>query len=161
MLAAFLLIPLLSIAHIIQDDVSVTDRAAFSLASVCKKMVSHESPLIDIASGTEIECMGKKVEIAEFCDKEMAADPYYIRAYIDKENKQVVCQSGKKVLFKYLCVKMSEKHYCNGKARQNCLSLKAKIAKRLDLVHSSQVKNEKGIPQLNCFFEPVPLNESL
>ena len=36
--------------------------------------------------------------------KKMVTDPYYLRAYIDKEKREVVCQSGKKVLFKYLCV---------------------------------------------------------
>jgi hypothetical protein len=104
--------------------------------------------------------MGQKIEVGDFCDRELAADPYYIRAFVDRENKQVVCHSGKKVLFKYLCVKLSDREICNAEAKKNCLNFGEKLAKRLDLVHSSQIKNEKGISQLNCFYESLPLNES-
>lgn len=146
-------------AHVIQDNVATTHKERFSLSTVCQKMVTHESPLIDIVSGTVIDCMGKKVKVDGFCDKEMAADPYYIRAYVDRDAKQVVCHSGRKVLFKYLCVKRSDAQYCEGKAQSRCLDLKQKLAKRLDLVHASFVKNEKGIKQLNCFYESLPLEE--
>jgi hypothetical protein len=144
-----------SFSHIIQDDVSTTTKERFSLSTVCKKMVSHESPLIDVVSGTEIDCMGKKVSAINFCVKEMAQDPYYIRAYVDQSSKEVVCHSGKKVLFKYLCVKMSDKKYCDSNPKETCLSLKTKLAYRLDLIHSAVVKNEKGIKQLNCFYESL------
>lgn len=122
-------------------------------------MVTHEAPLIDAVSGTELDCMGKKVEADKFCDKELAADPYYLRAYIDKEKREVVCQSGKKVLFKYICVKLSDKALCSKDAKTSCTSIQQKLAKRLDMVHSSFTKNEKGIKQLNCYFESLPLSE--
>lgn len=103
--------------------------------------------------------MGKKVSVGKFCEKELAADPYYLRGYIDKSSKQVVCVSGKKVLFKYLCVKLSDKSLCDGEAKASCQFIQEKLAKRLDLVHSSFVKNPKGIKQLNCFFESLPLKD--
>lgn len=155
MLAALLLLPFISFAHIIQDDVTVTDKASFSLTSVCQKMVTHESPLIDVISSNAIDCMGKKIEVADFCDKELAQDPYFIRGYVDKEKRQVICQSGKKVIFKYLCVKLIDKQYCTGNHKASCMNLRPKLARRLELVHSSQIKNEKGIPQLSCFFESL------
>ena len=122
-------------------------------------MVTHEAPLIDALSGTELDCMGKKIAVGLFCEKELSADPYYLRAYIDKEKREVVCQSGKKVLFKYLCVKLSDKDLCHKEAKVSCTSIQQKLAKRLDMVHSSFTKNEKGIKQLNCYFESLPLNE--
>lgn len=124
-------------------------------------MVSHESPLIEAVSGTELDCMGKKIDVANFCDKEMAADPYYIRAYVDRESKEVVCHSGKKVLFKYQCVKLKDHRLCDSAAKVSCEMMKQKIAKRLDIVHSSITKNEKGIKELNCYFESLPLKETL
>ena len=124
-------------------------------------MVTHESPLIEIVSGTVIDCMGQKIDVGNFCDKEMAADPYYLRAYVDRESKEVVCHSGKKVLFKYQCVKLSDRILCDSKAQASCLQMKQKLAKRLDLVHASIIKNEKGIKELNCYFESLPLKESL
>ncbi|WP_408097981.1 hypothetical protein ACJVC5_03385 [Peredibacter sp. HCB2-198] len=159
MVFLFLLFPLFVNAHVIQDDVATTDRANFSFRSVCDKMVTHESPLIDVVSGTELDCMGKKVSVGEFCEKELAADPYYLRGYVNKEKKEVVCVSGKKVLFKYLCVKLSDKKLCEGNAKSACVFIQNKLARRLDMVHSSFTQNDKGIKQLNCFFESIPLYE--
>jgi hypothetical protein len=146
-------------ASVIQDDVSTTEKATFSFKHVCQKMVAHESPLIEVVSGTELDCMGKKISVAEFCDKELAQDPYYLRAYIDKDLEQVICHSGKKVLFKYQCVKLAEKHLCEASAKLSCLLIKEKLAKRLDLIHSSHTQNPKGIKELNCYFESLPLKE--
>jgi hypothetical protein len=159
MIFAFLFLPLFSIAGVIQDDVATTDKFRFSFKTVCEKMVTHEAPLIDAISGTELDCMGKKIEVGNFCDKELAADPYYLRAFIDKEKREVVCHSGKKVLFKYLCVKLSDKDLCNKEAKVSCTTIQKKLAKRLDMVHFSFTKNEKGIKQLNCYFESLPLVE--
>lgn len=122
-------------------------------------MVSHESPLIEVVSGTILDCMGKKIQVGNFCEKKLATDPYYLRGYLDKETKEAVCVSGKKVLFKYQCVKLSDRELCSRPAEKSCLSIREKLAKRLDLVHSSFVKSEKGIKQLNCFFESLPLSE--
>lgn len=150
---------ILSFAHVIQDDVSVTDKSRFQFSTVCKKMVTHESPLIEVVSGTELDCMGKKVNVGEFCDKEMAADPYYLRGSVDKESKEVICLSGKKVIFKYLCVKAKDRALCAQEAKKACGYIQTKLAKRLDLVHSSFTENPKKIKQMNCYFESLPLKE--
>ena len=152
---------MLAFSNVVQDDVSTTEKIRFSFKTVCQKLVAHESPLIEVISGTELDCMGKKVDVATFCDKEMAADPYYLRAYVDREQKEVVCHSGKKVLFKYQCVKLTDKKLCESTAKASCEQMKQKLAKRLDIVHSSFTKNEKGIKELNCYFESLPLKESL
>lgn len=156
----FLLIPFLSFANVIQDDVATTDKFNFSFKTVCSKMVSHESPLIEVVSGTELDCMGKKISVSSFCEKEMVQDPYYLRAYVDKVHKEVVCHSGKKVLFKYQCVKLKDRSLCEAQAKNSCAQIKEKLAKSLDIVHSSVTKNEKGIKELNCYFESLPLKEN-
>jgi len=151
--------PFLSLAHIIQDDVAVEERISFSFKDVCTKSGFADSPLIEVDSGTRLDCMSKKVEVSDFCDKELASDPYYLRAYIDQKQNKVVCLTGKKVIFKYLCVKQTDKKLCAENSKMSCHSIQAKLAKRLDLVHHAVVKNDKGIPQLNCFFESLPLHE--
>ena len=161
MIFAFFFVPLIAFSSIVQDDVSTTDKTRFPFTTVCQKMVTHESPLIDVISGTELECMGKKVDVGTFCDKEMAADPYYLRAYVDRATKEVVCHSGKKVLFKYQCVKLTDRKLCESTAKASCEEMKLKLAKRLDIVHSSFTKNEKGIKELNCYFESLPLKDKL
>lgn len=159
MIYSILLIPFLAFAHIVQDDVSVTEKTRHSLKQVCTKMGFVDSPLIEIVSGTKIDCMGRKVEAGDFCEKVMAADPYYLRAYIDRDKNEVICVSGKKVLFKYQCVKLSDKAMCSQEAKVSCTYIQKKLARRLDMVHASFVRNEKGIKQLNCFFESLPLKE--
>ncbi len=161
MILLFIFLPLFSFAEVIKDDVATTDKIPFSFRSVCDKMVTHEAPLIEVVSGTELDCMGKKVSVMDFCDKEMIQDPYYLRAYIDRDKKEVVCHSGKKVIFKYRCTKNSDKHLCTQKAKVSCLEIKMKLARRLDLVHSSVTKSEQGINELNCSFESLPLKKSL
>lgn len=161
MLILLVFIPFLSFAVVIQDDVVTTDKISYSFKEVCQKMVTHESPLIDAVSGTELDCMGKKIKVGKFCDKEMVTDPYYIRAYINKDSKQVVCHSGKKVTFKFQCVRQKEHRLCEATAKSSCSKIKEKLAKRLDIVHSSVTKNEKGIKELNCYFESLPLKERL
>ncbi len=154
-----LFIPLFSFASVVQDDVSTTEKVPFPFKTVCSKMVSHESPLIEVVSGTELDCMGKKVDVGVFCDKELAADPYYLRAYVDRDQKEVVCHSGKKVILKYQCVTLKDRKFCDYTAKASCGLMKEKLAKRLDMVHSSITKNDKGIKELNCYFESLPLKD--
>ncbi len=157
MLFFFFLLPLISFSHVVHDAISASDKQVFSFATVCQKMVTHETPLIEALSGSEIDCMGKKILVSAFCEKELAQDPYYLRAYVNKEKREVVCQSGKKVLFKYLCVKLSDKELCAKDPKSACLVIQNKLAKRLDMVHFSFTENEKKLKQLNCYFESLPL----
>ncbi len=149
----FLLYPLLSFSNVTIDEVTTTDKMSYSFKTVCSKMVPHESPLIEVISTTELDCMGKKIAVTDFCDKERAADPYYLRAYVDQNLKRVICHSGKKVIFKYQCVKLTDKKYCERAPKVSCAEVKNKMAKRLHIVHASVTKNEKGIKELNCYFE--------
>jgi len=153
----FFLIAHVSLAHIITDDVATTTKTRFSLSSVCTKM-SHESPLIEIVSSTELDCMGKKIIVGDFCEQEMSQDPYYLRGWIDQNSKEVICHSGKKVIFQYLCVKLADKELCSRPAKEACLQMKFKLARRLDIVHASFTQTEKKIKQLNCYFDVAGKN---
>lgn len=157
----FLLLPFFASASVLQDDVSAIYRTSFSLKEVCEKMTGSEAPLIDIVSGREIDCMGKKVDVGIFCEQMMAADPYYLRGHTSPETKEVTCVSGKTVIFKYMCVKLSDQQLCSGSAATSCAVIKAKLARRLDPIHASYTKNTKGIKQLNCYFGSLPSSESV
>jgi hypothetical protein len=152
MIFALLFFPLISFSHIIQDDVSSVERARFSFKYACSKMGFADSPLID-HQANQLDCMSRKFEVSDFCGKELAADPYYIRAYIDGEKQEVVCVSGKKVIFRYQCVKLSDRAMCSAEPKKACTHIHKKLAFRLSLIHSSFVTTEKGIKQLNCFFD--------
>jgi hypothetical protein len=156
-MAFFIFLLSFAYAGVVKDDVSATDKVSFSWKTVCAKSVSHESPLIEYVSGTEIDCMGKKVNVSDFCFKELAQDPYYLRGYANESTKEVICHSGKKVIFKYQCVRLADKNLCSKSAEAACKEMQHKLARRLDIVHQSFTKNEKGIKELNCYFESLPL----
>lgn len=159
MVFLFFLFPQMVFSHVVLDDVAVSEKSHHSFKTVCTTMFSHDSPLIEAVSGTELDCMSKKLFVGKYCEKITAADPYYLRAYVDKKKRSVVCVSGKKVIFKYQCVKLSDKNLCETTAKKSCELLREKLAKRLDIVHASFVKTEKGIKQLNCYYESLPLSE--
>lgn len=148
-----------SYAGVVRDEVAITDKVNFSWKTVCSKMVTHETPLIEAVSGTEIDCMGKKVNVSDFCFRELAQDPYYLRAFVREESKEVVCESGKKVNFKYQCVKLTDRRLCSQTSQKACAEIRVKLARRLDIVHHSFTNNDKGIKELNCYFESLPLND--
>jgi len=150
MIVLALLFSFNSYSKVLLDEILITEKNKFSFKTVCEKMVSFETPLIEVASGTELDCMSKKVKVGEFCDKELAQDPYYLRAVIDAKSKEVICISGKRVLFKYKCGEL-----CLSTAKASCEVIKDKLAKRLDIVQAAFVKNK----QLDCFFESLPLKE--
>jgi hypothetical protein len=156
-MAFFIFLISLAYAGVVKDDVSVTDKVSYSWKTVCAKSVIHETPLIEAVSGTELDCMGKKINASDFCFKELAHDPYFLRGFVNESTKEVICHSGKKVIFKYQCVRLADKNLCAKSSEAACKEMKHKLARRLDIVHHSFTKNEKGIKELNCYFESLPL----
>jgi hypothetical protein len=145
-----LLLPLMAFAHVLQDDVLRTGAAHFNLPEVCQRMFRHEAPLIEVVNGTQIDCMGKKLSVPDFCEKALAHDPYLIRGYVSKTDNKVHCISGKKVVFKYLCAKRTP--HCLAAPEQACQQLRSRLARRLEVVSASFTKDAAGIKQLNCYY---------
>jgi len=102
--------------------------------------------------------MSKILEAGDFCAKALPGDPYLLRGEVDSEKKLIRCYSGKKAILKYRCVKLTDREICKD-ARISCEKMKRKLARRLDIVHASITKNEKGVQELNCYFEFLPLKE--
>lgn len=143
-------------AKIIKDEVLLTDEKLFSFREVCKKLTKRDSPLITFHSVSKLDCMGKIVDVSKFCDMHTQADPYYIRAVVEKSSKQVNCKSAKRVRIKYQCDSGNDK-YCKDK-EIGCYLFQEKLAKRLKTAHASII-TEQGRKILNCHF--TPKNEQL
>ena len=158
MVFTFLFLSILSFAGVVKYDVTTTDTAEFSFQTACSRSFSHDSPLIEAKSSTELDCMSKILVAGDFCAKALAGDPYLLRGEVDAEKKLIRCYSGKKAILKYQCVKFSDRDLCH-KPKEACEKMKHKLARRLDIVHSSVTKNEKGVQELNCYFESLPLKE--
>lgn len=96
--------------------------------------------------------MGTKVRVEKFCDQKFVADPYYIRAVVDKSSEKVICKSAKRVHIKYQCEGKADQ-YCKDK-EIGCYLFQEKLAKRLKLTHSSLMKHGSQKRTLNCHFTP-------
>lgn len=151
-ISLFLILPQASWGRVLVDDISLTSKATFTLKEFCQQMVNHPAPLIEVKSIAVVDCMGKKVNVSDFCQQKMVTDPYYLRGYA--KDDRVECLSGKKVIFKYGCRKKDR--LCAMKPDVACTELKTKLAYRLDLIHFSLIDKEK-YQQLNCFYESLPV----
>lgn len=140
-------------AGITRNDVYGSRKTEFSFEEVCKKMTKRESPLIEIEDMSYLNCMGDKIRVGKFCEEKLVTDPYYISAHVDSETKKVVCQSGREVIIKYVCMLTSDKAYCDDSAI-GCGLLQEKLAFRLKINHHSILLNKSGKKELNCVFSP-------
>lgn len=143
-----------SSAGIIKDEKYITGSNEYSFQEVCHNLVKGDSPLIDAASVSKLNCMGRKVEVAKFCDEKEAGNPYYIRAFIDKESKKVKCLSAKRVILHHRCEPSNDK-YCED-SEVGCFLYKEQLAKRLKVAHQS-ISDDKI---LKCYFD-VRVNMNL
>jgi hypothetical protein len=149
----FFILSFSSFSNVLMDEVLTIQKKEFSIKLACEKTFNNDFPLVTIKSGTVIDCMGTELEAGTFCDKEMIKDPYYLRGYVDRNQKKIICQTGERVIFKYQCVKLTDKEICNHHPKVACENFQKKLAKKLDLIHFSQMKNHHGIPQVNCIYE--------
>ena len=95
---------------------------------------------------TTLNCMGEKKNISAFCEEKEAANPYYIRAIVNKKTNKVDCLSSKRVLLKYKCETKNDR-YCKDK-EIGCYLFKEQLAKRLKISHQSLNQNI-----LSCYFD--------
>lgn len=151
LIACLFFVSTLSYAKILKDEVSIVDEKIYSYHQVCKFLTKRESPLISFSTVTKLDCMGKIVEVSKFCDEKTQDDPYYIRAVVSKEKKEVICKSAKRVHIKYECESQLDE-FCQDK-EVGCYLMQEKFAKRLKTDHASLI-NKGAKKELNCHFTP-------
>lgn len=144
----------------------------FPLKEVCLKAGSGLDLLMSLGDGSgNIDCMGKKVSLREFCLSKMSAaiagkenlkgltniqankvgkmnasTRKFLRAYGDKSMGDVVCQSGESAILKIKC----RERLCLD-SKLSCIELKKNYAYSLGIVHHS-VTGHGDENSLNCYF---------
>ncbi len=134
-------------AKLVKDEHYVTGSNKYNWSDVCREMTKRNSPLIEYATITKLDCMGRKVSATDFCFQKEAANPYFARGYVEKKSRKIVCQSAKRVILKWKCEGKNDK-YCQD-SEVGCFLFKEKLARRLKLVHNS-ITDKK---YLNCYFD--------
>tara|TARA_R110000868_G_scaffold164359_20_gene396964 strand:+ start:3902 stop:4378 length:477 start_codon:yes stop_codon:yes gene_type:complete len=139
-------------AAVLKNEVGGLKRKAFSLKEACEKFGLKDNLLVEAVGSTKLDCMGREVEVAAFCEK-IESNDALLRGFVSKSKSQVYCEYGTSVSLSLSCDK-DHYHYCQ-KAETGCKQLRSIFAKKLDLMHSSLT----GTPKvLNCHYSiPDPL----
>lgn len=145
---SFLFISLAINAEIKQFDVYGRNVHQYKLTKVCEFFGLKENPLIDIVGMTELDCMGTVVQIEKFCHKIHGLDREYSRAYLDKKNQRVICETASRINLEYVCPEGST--YCAA-SLSGCDQMKKKLAKNLHLTHHA-ILNKSDSQNLICYF---------
>jgi hypothetical protein len=148
------------LASITRYDVFGSQKLMHDFSEVCTYFHPQGSSLIDIVSTAYLDCMGRKIAVADFCDEKYRRDPQYIRAYVDSDLKKVVCQKANRVILSYRCEANNRSKLCLD-AKDACQALKSMLAKNLDLVHFSLIKRDETQRDLNCYYDNLASLEKL
>jgi hypothetical protein len=129
-------------AGIVKYDVYGSEKNKFNFSDVCTHKYKKQFPLITVLNLKELDCMGKKAPVLDFCKTKINAN--LVRAFIDKKTRKVICQKGNRIVFKYDC--KSNIAYCKSSITA-CALVKNDLAVSLHLIHGSVTENN-----LNCYF---------
>ena len=138
-------------ADIIQDDIVIKDHKEYDLKEVCNFFYHQDYPIIEIKTATKLDCMKGVVSVTTFCKQKQSDDPFLARGYIDRNKKKAVCQSARRVMFKYSCEKDGSQK-CEDSSI-GCYIFRDILAVRLKIVHHSFITDEKGRKVLTCYFQ--------
>lgn len=137
-------------AEILEFQVSASQKKLIPLKEVCASIGRGDLPLIEAKGSQEIDCMGKSVKTTPFCEKAGDKDNF-MRAFIDKDKKNLVCQSGERVMLSYHCTD-TESSLCRS-SLVGCEDMQKILAKNLGLYQHSLNKSAKDKKQiLRCIF---------
>ncbi|MFZ4712660.1 MAG: hypothetical protein ACOYL6_03005 [Bacteriovoracaceae bacterium] len=137
-------------ASLTQFDVSGSDKISFDFKKVCEAMGFKETPIVSVPSINTLDCMGSKIAVMDFCLKDFAKDPRFIRAFIDRKDKLVVCEKASHIMLKYECEKKDDNRCIDSEI--GCYDLKKTLAYNLKVFRHSilSVKDKKVI---SCIFD--------
>lgn len=138
-----------SYSKLTQFEATGEKRDSFSFEEVCKFYGINHLPLIEAPDMHRLDCMGKTIEVTEFCSEKFKTKNL-LRGYTVSETKMVVCHRADVVKLSVTCDER-DKEYCLS-SKDGCMKLKTIFAKELELVHQSLIPSDDSEKQLNCYY---------
>ncbi|MCP4912517.1 MAG: hypothetical protein GY909_05315 [Oligoflexia bacterium] len=137
-------------AKLLKHQITDRSRSIFTYHQVCMANGVKHLPLVSALNTYELDCMGKTVNVQEFCQNKFKDDPKLLRGFISKKLKEVVCEKGSMLEVSLSCDK---KHlpFCKN-PKMGCLNLKNIFAFNHKVEFVSFVKKDVD-DQLNCIFQ--------
>lgn len=126
-----------SFSRLLEYDVVGSDKRFFELKNVCERMGHLHTPIIDISSSNELDCMGKKVSLLEFCLKDFKTNTKFIRGFADKKEKKVICELASRIMLKLECDTKNDINCMDSEI--GCTEFKKTLAHNLKLAQHSLI----------------------
>lgn len=133
---------------------------SFELQTICKEMGHKENLIVEAKNSNQIDCMGRIVEIADFCEKKFPLEKdgqklFLTKASIGMATKRGYCERGEAVLLRLNC-DSDHSSYCTS-AKNGCEKLGKIFARQLPLEEARKIESI-----LRCFYSaPVGSEISL
>lgn len=124
-----------SFSRLLEYDVVGSDKIFFELKNVCERMGNLHAPIIDINNVNELDCMGKKVSLLEFCLKDFKTNPKFTRGFADKKEKKVICELASRIMLKVECDTNNDVNCMDSEI--GCTDFGKKLAHNLKLAQHS------------------------
>ena len=139
-------------AEVLKYDITGYKRTLHTYKDVCEKFGHKELLIIDVTNPIELDCMGYKVSIKDFCQKDELPPNgvSLLRGYVNQRMSEVVCEYGKSAFLSLSCDKKTG-HYCKT-AETGCSRLNDIYAYNHQLFEASVVE-KKGQKVLSCLYE--------
>ena len=140
-------------SELIQFDVTGRKHQTYSLKTVCENLGHKHNLIVDRENQLQVDCMGKKVKVGDFCTKKSFSAPF-LRGFIPRprpeEKPRAFCVTGKQARLKLSCESKKTRSYCRY-PQKSCEKLRPTYAFELEVMHSSR-KVLGGKETLRCYF---------
>jgi hypothetical protein len=139
-----------AIASLAQYDVINSEKISHEFKKVCESMGAKESVIVTAPTVNELDCMGTKIKVIDFCLKDYVKDSKFIRGFVDPKQKLVICEKAKRVMLKYECETKDSERCIDSEIA--CFDLKKTLAYNLKVFHHS-VQTTKSKKVVSCIFD--------
>ncbi len=143
-------------AETLKREVINGRKIAFPLRQVCKSFGKKHQLLAQALNTRQVDCMGEAVSSFDFCGKQSFSSGSFLRGYVEKSGRRVICESGEAVHLDLAC-HGRYRSWCK-KPKHSCERLKSSHARRLELFHVSLVDAANG-QNLRCYYMSSSQND--
>lgn len=110
--------------------------------------------MVDQVEEGVIDCMGKKVNLGQFCKKKFPRRLDLLKGQVDKKTNQADCLFSSQSIVEYSCPygEPKKNRFCHLGPKSLCEKIKNQMAIHLSLIHSLRIPLTSG-PVTKCYFQ--------
>jgi len=145
-----------SSARVMEFKVSKQARKSSTFKEACEAMGFRNNLLVESKGLVALDCMGRILKVNDYCAKQVQTGKAFLRGFINKAEKKVVCQYGNSANLSLSCETKKTRKYCESPVT-SCRKLKNYFARDLEVTHHSRLFKDEA-ETLNCYFGKLNLD---